>query len=84
MPEATPAVSDASIAAFIGRWSAAHSTERAKAVESALTAAEHPVTATTLAQQFTRVKEAEVQEILETLAALGRAQTGDTQGTFVR
>lgn len=84
MPEVTPAVPDAVIAAFIARWSAAHSAERAKAVETALTAADHPVNAATLAQQFTRAKESEVLEILETLAALGRAHPGDAKGTFVR
>jgi hypothetical protein len=84
MPEATPAASEASIAAFIGRWSAAHSAERAKAVESALTAADHPVNAAALARQFTRTKESEVQEILETLATLGRAHAGDSPGSFVR
>jgi len=58
--------------------------DRAKAVEAALTAAEHPVTAAGLAQQFSRAKDKEVLEILETLAALGRAHSGDTAGTYVR
>lgn len=58
--------------------------DRAKAVEAALHAAEHPVTAAGLAQQFARAKEKEVAEILETLAALGRAHPGDAKGTYVR
>jgi hypothetical protein len=58
--------------------------DRAKAVETALTAAEHPVAAADLAKQFSRAKDKEVAEILETLAALGRAHPGDTRGTYVR
>ncbi len=58
--------------------------DRAKAVEAALTAAEQPVTAAKLAKQFARAKDKEVAEILETLAALGRAHVGDTKGTYVR
>ncbi|HRJ47367.1 MAG TPA: hypothetical protein PKY38_08400, partial [Opitutaceae bacterium] len=58
--------------------------DRAKAVESALTAAEHPLTAKDLAKQFSRANENDVQEILETLAALGRAHPGDAKGTYVR
>ena len=58
--------------------------ERAKAVEAALTAAEQPLTATELAKQFSRAKDKEVAEILETLAALGRAHPGDAKGTYVR
>ena len=58
--------------------------ERAKAIESALVAATHPITSTELTKQFTRAKEPEVREILETLVALARAHPGDTQGTFVR
>jgi hypothetical protein len=58
--------------------------ERAKAIESALAAATHPITSTELTAQFTRTKEPEVREILETLVALARAHPGDTQGTFVR
>ena len=58
--------------------------ERAKAVEAALTAAKHPVTADDLARQFSRAKDKEVLEILETLAALGRAHQGDGKGTYVR
>jgi hypothetical protein len=58
--------------------------DRAKAVEAALHAAEHPVTAADLAKQFSRAKDQDVQEILETLAALARAHQGDTTGTYVR
>jgi hypothetical protein len=58
--------------------------ERAKAVETALAAAAHPITAAELTQQFTRAKEAEVLEILDTLVALARAHAGDAEGTFVR
>jgi hypothetical protein len=58
--------------------------ERAKAIESALAAATHPITSTELTAQFTRAKEPEVREILETLVALARAHPGDTKGTFVR
>ena len=58
--------------------------ERAKAVEAALTSAEHPLTAIALAKLFTRAKAEDVQEILETLVALGRARAGDDKDTFVR
>ena len=58
--------------------------ERAKAVESALTAEPKPVTAAELATRFARAKPADVDEILDTLAALGRARRGDAQGTFLR
>jgi hypothetical protein len=58
--------------------------ERAKAIESALAAATHPITSTALTAQFSRAKEPEVREILETLVALARAHPGDTKGTFVR
>jgi hypothetical protein len=58
--------------------------ERAKAVETALAAAARPITAAELTQQFTRAKEAEVLEILDTLVALARAHAGDAEGTFVR
>lgn len=58
--------------------------DRAKTVEAALAAAEHPVTAAALAQRFARAKAKDVAEILETLAALGRAHVGDVKGTFVR
>jgi type I restriction-modification system DNA methylase subunit len=58
--------------------------ERAKAVEAALTAGDRPLTSADLTAQFTRAKEPEVREILETLVALARAHPGDTPGTFVR
>ena len=58
--------------------------ERVKAVEIALTSAEHPTTAIALAEQFLRAKPEDIQEILETLVALGRARPGDDKGTFVR
>lgn len=34
--------------------------------------------------QFSRAKEADVQEVLDTLCALGRVRPGDTKGTYVR
>ena len=58
--------------------------DRAKAVEAALTAAEQPLTAADLAKLFSHVKGQEVAEILETLAALGRAHQGDAKGTYMR
>jgi hypothetical protein len=58
--------------------------ERAKAVESYLSAAESPVTPAEVARAFQRANPTEVAEILETLAALSRARPGDTPGTFVR
>ncbi|MFA6960094.1 MAG: hypothetical protein WC205_04995 [Opitutaceae bacterium] len=58
--------------------------DRAKAVESMLAAADRPITSAELTKQFTRAKESEVLEILETLVALARAHPGDTKGTFVR
>jgi hypothetical protein len=57
--------------------------ERVQAVETALTAAASPVTPDELAKRFLRAKPAEVKEILETLAALGRARPGDAKDTFV-
>jgi hypothetical protein len=48
--------------------------ERIRAVEAALNAAGTPVTAAELAQHFTSTKPAALQEILESLAALGRAR----------
>lgn len=47
--------------------------ERVQAVEAALHAAAGPVTSADLAKQFSRAKPADVQEILQTLATLGRA-----------
>jgi SAM-dependent methyltransferase len=58
--------------------------ERAKVVEAALAAAEQPITAADLAKQFSRAKDKEVTEILDTLCALGRAHQGDITGTYVR
>jgi hypothetical protein len=58
--------------------------ERAKAVETALAAAARPITAAELTKQFSRAKEPEVLEILDTLVALARAHAGDDEGTFVR
>lgn len=57
--------------------------ERAKAVEAALAGSAEPVTAEALAKRFLRAKPADVAEILETLAALGRARPGDEKGTYV-
>ncbi len=54
--------------------------ERVQAVETALHAAGRPTTAADLAQQFLRAKPADVEEILKTLATLGRAhRTQDGQ-----
>ena len=50
--------------------------QRAQAVEAALAAE--------LATRFARAKAEDVAEILDTLAALGRARRGDTQGTYLR
>lgn len=58
--------------------------ERAKAVEAALTSADSPMTAVDLAKAFSRAKADDVAEILETLAALGRAHRGDSEGTYLR
>jgi hypothetical protein len=58
--------------------------ERAKAIETALANAETPQTAEQLAKLFTRAKPSDVQEILETLTALGQAHESDTKGTYVR
>ena len=58
--------------------------DRAKAVEALLASADHPITSAELTKQFTRAKESEVLEILDTLVALARAHPGDTKGTFVR
>jgi hypothetical protein len=58
--------------------------ERIAAVESALAEAEKPLTATEISKQFSRAKEADLQEILDSLYSLGRARPGDIKGTFVR
>ncbi len=58
--------------------------ERAQAVEAALAAEPKPITAAELATRFARAKPADVAEILDTLAALGRARRGDVKGTFLR
>jgi hypothetical protein len=47
--------------------------ERVLAVERALAAAEEPMTSAAMAKRFLRAKPADLQEILETLATLGRA-----------
>lgn len=58
--------------------------ERTVAVESALAHADQPLTTAELARQFTRAKDADVQEVLDTLCALGRVRPGDTKGTYVK
>jgi hypothetical protein len=50
---------------------------RIKAVESALSYAERPQTAAGIAKQFSRAREKDVAEILDTLVSLGRARPGD-------
>lgn len=53
--------------------------DRIRATEAALHAAGRPVTAADLTPHFTRAKPADLQEILESLSALGRArQDGET------
>jgi hypothetical protein len=64
-------------------WPAKNS-ERTVALESALSEGERPLTTVELTKQFSRAKEADVQEILDTLCALGRIRPGDTAGTYVR
>ena len=58
--------------------------QRAQAVEAALAAEPKPVTAAELATRFARAKAEDVAEILDTLAALGRARRGDAKGTYLR
>lgn len=58
--------------------------ERAKAVETFLSAALNPVTPAEVAKAFQRANPEDVAEILETLTALSRARPGDTPGTYVR
>ncbi|HEY5550525.1 MAG TPA: DNA methyltransferase, partial [Opitutaceae bacterium] len=58
--------------------------ERTKAVEAALASAGSPQSAADIAKQFSRAKPADVSEILETLAALGRAHRGDGEGTYLK
>ena len=58
--------------------------ERTKAIDTYLATEPQPITLAALTKKFTRAKEADVQEILETLAALGRARQGDERGTYVR
>ncbi len=62
----------------------AKTAERTVAVEAALAQAEQPLTSTELTKLFSRAKEADVQEVLDTLCALGRIRPGDTKGTYVR
>jgi hypothetical protein len=54
--------------------------ERIRTIEQALHAADYPVTAAELAKPFSRAKSANVQEILESLVALGRAH--EAEGKF--
>lgn len=58
--------------------------DRAKAIETALANAETPQTAQQLAKQFLRANAKDVEEILQTLVALGQAHESDTKGTYVR
>ncbi len=58
--------------------------DRAKAVEAALSTAPVPMNAAQLAKDFARAKEKDVQEILDTLVALGRAHQTDRRGFYVR
>lgn len=55
--------------------------ERIRATEQALHATAHPLTAAELAGLFARASGKDLQEILETLVAMGRArQTGEKFG----
>jgi hypothetical protein len=56
--------------------------ERAKAIESALRAANAPMTTEALAKQFLRAKPADITEILETLCTLGHARRGKEKDTY--
>lgn len=58
--------------------------ERAKAIESALAAAETPQSAAQLAKLFTRAKPSDVEEILQTLVALSKAHESDMKGAYMR
>jgi len=49
-----------------------------------MTTAATPLTSAEVAKRFLRAKPEDPAEILETLAALGRARPGNTPGTFVR
>jgi hypothetical protein len=77
-PSPTP---ESVVAAFIARWSAAQSAERANYT---LFPSETPASAAELASRFSRSKEPDIFEILQTLVTLGRARLGDAKGTFVR
>lgn len=51
--------------------------ERTKAIDTYLATEPQPITLTALTKKFSRAKEEDVQEILETLAALTRARRTD-------
>ena len=57
--------------------------ERVKAVSTALATSKEPVTATEMAKRFARARAADVGEILETLCAVGKAQRGEADATFL-
>lgn len=69
-----------SITKFIDHWSKVETSEKATAQQFILELCDLLV----VGKQFTRAKEPDVQEILDTLCALGRVRPGDTNDTYVR
>jgi len=57
--------------------------ERVKAVSTALATVKEPVTAPEMAKRFVRARAADVEEILETLCAMGKARRGKADGTYL-
>ncbi len=58
--------------------------ERVKAVSEALAGYQEPVTAEEMAKRFTRAKEEDVAEILETLCTMGLAHRGKGKGMYLK
>lgn len=52
-------------------------------MSTALAAMKEPVTAPEMAKRFARARASEIGEILETLCAVGKAQHGNADGTFL-
>ena len=57
--------------------------DRVKAVSQVLSASSEPVTAESIATQFSRARRPAVEEILETLCTMGQAQRGKVEGTYL-
>jgi hypothetical protein len=57
--------------------------ERVKAVSAALATVKEPETARDMAKQFARARAADVEEIVETLCAMGKARRGKADGTYL-